>query len=208
MKIFVGTANWGKPYGHRQTYVDYDEKWRILDICDAHNLGLETAYDYGCIEELKGLSDQFEIIYKCDTEEQMAAGTFIIGWDIIPMKHHAPYGGWDTVSVYSPVDVDFNRVVSWEIPFNIVDHKRFSHLLEDAHTIARSVFIQGLAFQMPDFHGIPFYHLCWNFVRNNPNIDGIVVGVDSAAQLEDILSIPQYEIDYNRIGQDGWIKKY
>jgi hypothetical protein len=59
---------------------------------------------------------------------------------------------------------------------------------------------------MPDFHGIPFYHLCWNFVRNNPNIDGIVVGVDTAEQLEDIFKIPQYEIDYSKIGGEGWAK--
>jgi len=202
-KLYVGTANWGKPYGMNQVRVSHEEIDEILTVADAHDCGIETAWDYGCMEELRGLGDQLEIIFKCDTEEQWKKAHDVIGSDITVMKHHAPYDRWPFVSIYDPHDVDCPAI--WEIPYNIVD-QRFGDYLEWTENIVRSVFIQGLAFKMPDFYGIPFYHLCWNFVRNNPNIDAIVVGVDSAKQLEDILSIPQYEIDYSKIGQEGWFK--
>lgn len=204
MKIFVGTANWGQEYGISHVKVPREEIDRILTVADAHGCGIETAYDYNCMDALRGLGDQFTVIFKGDDEAHFHEAKETIG-RIIKMKHHPPYDKWDHRSVYNLEDHSWDMC---EFPYNIVDQRFGKRIEEYGYNIARSVFIQGLAFQMPDFHGIPFYHLCWNFVRNNPNIDGIVVGVDSAAQLEDILNIPQYEIDYSKIGQDGWIKKY
>jgi hypothetical protein len=207
MKIYVGTANWGKPYGMNQVKVPHEEIDRILTVADAHDCGIETAWDYGCMGELRSLGVQFPIIFKCDTEEQLESAYQTIG-HVRPMKHHPPYDDghpfYGHSSVYDPKDGSGGL---WEFPYNLIDQRFGKHLVVRCN-IARSVFIQGLAFKMPDFHGIPFYHLCWNFVRNNPLIDGVVVGVDSAAQLEDILSIPQYEIDYSRIGRDAWYREY
>jgi hypothetical protein len=202
MKIYVGTANWGQEYGINKVKVSPGEIDKILEVADANDCGIETAWDYNCMEALRGLSDQFDIIFKCDTAEQLEASRQIMGRSILPMKHHPPYRSWANRSIYSP---EYHSDYVTEFPYNIVD-QRFRYYSGTQMALARSVFIQGLAFGMPDFHGIPFYHLCWNFVRNNPNIDGIVVGVDTSEQLKDILSIPNYEIDYGNIGGDGWIK--
>jgi hypothetical protein len=203
MKIYVGTANWGQEYGINKVKVSAKEIDRILGVADANYCGIETAWDYNCMESLRGLGDQFTVIFKGDEPNHFDEARHTIG-EIIQMKHHTPYGNYESRSVYNPCDMTWRS----EIPLNLVDQRFAEHIkpLIEEYIIARSVFIQGLAFGMPDFHGIPFYHLCWNFVRNNPNIDGIVVGVDTAEQLEDILSIPNYEIDYSRIGGDGWIR--
>ena len=207
MKVYIGTANWGKEYGINKVKVSPKEIDKILKVADAHNCGIETAWDYNCMEALRGLGDQFDIIFKGDEISQFQVADDLIG-EVMPMKHHPPYGKWEDKSIYNPSDIGWGLC---EFPYNIID-QRFSLKIVDPPNvpdlfIARSVFIQGLAFKMPDFHGIPFYHLCWNFVRNNLNIDGIVVGVDTAAQLEDIFRIPQYSIDYSKIGGEGWIKK-
>lgn len=206
MKLYIGTANWGKPYGMNQVKVSHEEIQDILTIADGALCGIETAWDYDCLDELEGLGDQFDIIFKADDPDHFDRANDMIG-DVVCMKHHAPYKEHRCCSVYAPSDGHW-RCDTWEIPLNIVDQRFMGYIDSHRGCIARSVFIQGLAFQMPDFHGIPFYHLCWNFVRNNPNIDGIVVGVDSAKQLEDILSIPQYEIDYSKIGSADWFRKY
>lgn len=202
MKIYVGTANWGKPYGMNQSIVPDKEIDKILTVADKYDCGIETAWDYDCMEKLRGLGDQFDIIFKFDEEEHLFKARQEIG-NLVSMTHHPPFMYLDNRSIYNPEDIgDFVN----EVPYNIVDQRFAEHISSNPWTIARSVFMQGLAFTMPDFHGVPFYHICWNFVRNNPNIDGIVVGVDSAKQLEDILNIPQYEIDYSKIGSEGWIK--
>jgi hypothetical protein len=208
MKIILGTANFGKEYGWN--HVKAKEVNKILDT--ALDLGIktiETAYDYHCIHILEPRYLDFDFIWKCDTEKQRDVGMKAFKAAEV-MKHHPPYyAGWTSASLYLPFGFITDQVEWLEVPYNMVD-QRFAAMIanDDKVFIARSVFIQGLAFKMPDFHGIPFYHLAWNFVRNNPNIDAIVVGVDSAAQLEDIMSIPQYEIDYAKIGQEGWFRKY
>ena len=227
MEVILGTANFGKEYGHRSKLVSQREIHKIL--MKAYNLGItkiETAFDYNCLEQLGELGRNFELIFKCDTLQEAES---VRDWrgKVTLMKHHRPYkemgkysSAWKHWSIYDASDIP--KFMDWkpesiEVPFNIVDQRfrRGSNLIREHYegggssnprSYARSVFIQGLAFSMPDFHGIPFYHLCWNLVRNNPNIDGIVVGVDSAKQLEDIMNIPQYEIDYSKIGQEGWFK--
>lgn len=203
MKIYVGTANWGKPYGINNKKLDHETISDILNAADKYDCGIETAWDYDCMDELEGMGDQFEIIFKGDRSIHFEAARSVLGCTV-EMKHHSPYSPkYHDRSIYSVDDMYSDGVI--EFPYNVVDQRFSEHLWGRFH-IARSVFIQGLAFSMPDFHGIPFYHLCWNFVRNNPNIDGIVVGVDSAEQLEDIMNIPQYEIDYSKIGKEGWFK--
>lgn len=202
MKVIVGTANFKKEYGCRRVKAK-----NIYDILDsAYDLGIdtiETAHDYDCLNILENYADVFDIIYKCDTENELNEARLYLGHKVIPMKHHKPYDGWDNRSIYNPSEGYIGMI---EFPYNLIDQRFGNYLYEPSENIARSVFIQGLAFGMPDFHGIPFYHVCWNFVRNNPNIDAIVVGVDTVEQLKDIMTIPNYEIDYSNIGGDGWIR--
>jgi aryl-alcohol dehydrogenase-like predicted oxidoreductase len=220
MKIILGTANFGKEYGHNK--VKAENIPEILQLAkDVGITTIETAYDYGCLDVLSEHGRGFSYVYKCDTYHQWAEGESSLDRVTVKMKHHPPYENAEVIfgfgysnigaSIYNTLNVP--KANYYEIPYNVVD-QRFNEFIRGRREkggspiIVRSVFMQGLAFSMPSFHGIPFYHLCWNFVRNNPNIDAIVVGVDSAAQLEDILSIPQYEIDYSRIGQDAWFREY
>ena len=204
MKIYVGTANWGQEYGINKVKVPPKEIDKILNLAINNNIGIETAWDYKCMDELECLGDQFDIIFKHDKPAELMYAWELIGKDITSMKHHPPYNNYKHRSIYNVDDIALGDT---EFPYNIID-QRFRRQTKSlgGKSIARSVFIQGLAFGMPDFHGIPFYHLCWNFVRNDPNIDGIVVGVDTADQLRDILNIPNYEIDYSNIGGAGWIR--
>lgn len=205
MRVILGTANFGEEYGWSQTKAR--EVHKIMD--KALDLGIdtiETAYDYHCLDTLCERKKDFNFIFKADTEGQFREAEDSLGF-VARMKHHPPfYKGWEGISMLDPSEPFDADVKLVEIPYNIVDQRFGEYVISESEIIARSVFIQGLAFKMPDFHGIPFYHLCWNFVRNNPNIDGVVVGVDTAAQLEDIFRIPQYSVDYSKIGGEGWAK--
>ncbi len=128
------------------------------------------------------------------------------------LKHHYSIFSvvdFDGISVYSPDQVEGyeNKIINF--PLNLFD-QQFSNsktLESSPCRITRSIFIQGQVFNMPDIIGIPFYHLCWNFVINHPNCDMICFGVDSVKQLEDIMKIPQYSIQYDKTGTgDQWIK--
>jgi hypothetical protein len=216
MKVILGTANFGKAYGFRQIKAD-----KVDDILRAAlDLGIETietAYDYQCLKQLRKYRNKFNFFCKCDSNSQKEEMNDKLMDDryLTFIKHHPPYlGRWDGVSLYDVYgkykDFRFfsdDKNIKVEIPYNIVD-QRFRNIKFDyRYVMARSVFMQGLAFQVPDIDGIPFYHLCWNFVVNDENINAIVVGVDNYKQLEDLFKIPSYEIDYSKIGTgDKWIK--
>ena len=104
MKVYVGTANWGKEYGINKVKVSPKEIDKILGVADANDCGIETAWDYNCMEALRGLGDQFDIIFKGDEVSHFQVADDVIG-DVSHMKHHAPYKDYDCKSVYNPLDV-------------------------------------------------------------------------------------------------------
>jgi aryl-alcohol dehydrogenase-like predicted oxidoreductase len=104
-----------------------------------------------------------------------------------------------------------------QFPYNVFDHgiieTKFFDIARKHHivTIARSVFLQGLLL-MDDPpigkgyierldsiihpYGISRKETAFLFVYGNPNIDNIVVGVDTAEQLGELINLTKYEIPW------------
>jgi hypothetical protein len=214
MKIILGTANFGKQYGWRNIQVPRQEVWKILDTCLENGIDtIETAGSYNAEHTLSEFADKFNYIIKGDygvTVEQIA--NVVKPKSYKPMVHHydpsVSYDPkyWKGASLYAPViPSKWMKVV--EVPYNIIDTFYAPHFGK-SYTIIRSVFLQGKAFEQQEIFGIPFYHLCWNFAKQS-GADAIVVGVDTAHQLKDILNIPQYEVQYGNISNypgSNWLK--
>jgi aryl-alcohol dehydrogenase-like predicted oxidoreductase len=214
MKLILGSANFGKQYGWRNFQVPKQEVWKILETCLENGINtIETAAGYGCEYVLSEFRNQFHYIIKADwgmTLETIA--NTLEPKSYKPMIHHydpkeiydKKY--WKGASLYAPqIPEKWMKIV--EVPYSILDIFYGQHFGK-ANTIIRSVFVQGMAMTQPEVFGIPFYHLCWNFALQS-EADAIVIGVDSAQQLKDILSIPKYEVDYGNISNypgANWIK--
>ncbi len=214
-RLILGTANFSNPYSTTKDKGGLS-KQECFDILDAAwDMGirwLDTARSYGESERIIGEHDKsWSVISKGDSKKERKISTNIIGRRLIKYLHHHVNTPTFEVDGYSIYDTNELRVLKqksvWNFPLNIID-QRFGRVYIDWMRIARSIFIQGQAFKMPDIMGIPFYHLCWNFVCNHPNVDMLCFGVDSVKQLEDIMNIPQYSIDYSKIGVGQWIQKF
>lgn len=217
--LILGCANFGNKYGISGGL----DKSQCFDILDAAwDMGirwLDTARSYGESEEIIGEHNkEWNVISKGDTRAQYKQSTICLNGKLKQYFLHHFRMVWSReifagVSVYSPINMaKALKRYSWtsiNFPLNLID-QRFSTPFRQrfsSHHIARSIFIQGQAFNMPKIMGIPFYHLCWNFVINHPNVDMVCFGADSVKQLEDIMKIPQYSIDYSKIGTgEKWIK--
>ncbi len=120
-------------------------------------------------------------------------------------------------SLYYPEDLErlFDSGVGFDlvqVPYSVFDQRfgrQFDRLKEkNIEVHVRSVFLQGLVFKTPselsgalaavkgklaalralaERTGVPVAGLCLNFAAGNPNIDKVVVGVDSAANLREVL---------------------
>jgi aryl-alcohol dehydrogenase-like predicted oxidoreductase len=210
-RLILGTANFGNKYGISGGL----SKGECFDILDAAwDMGIrkiDTARTYGDAELIIGdHNKRWEVISKGDrANETLESDERLKGKLVAFLKHHsaANFRSPDGSSIYHPSEIDIDGAAC-NFPLNIID-QTFSTWQFWYHIkkIARSVFIQGQAWHVPPIFGIPFAHLCWNFVYNHWNVDMMVFGVDSVKQLEEILSIPQYEIDYSKIGTgEKWIR--
>ena len=204
MKIILGTANFGKQYGWRNFQVPRQEVWKILETCLENGINtIETASSYNAEQVLSAFPEQFHYIIKADyglTLETIAHVVRPKSYKTM-IHHYDTSTAWDKkywkgASLYRPALP--KKWMKWvEVPYNIID-TFYAPYFGKANVIIRSVFIQGKAMTQPDVFGIPFYHLCWNFALQS-GADAVVVGVESAQQLKDILSIPKYEVNYESI---------
>lgn len=214
-KIIIGTANFGTQYGFRKYQVPRQEALKILDCALENGIDtIETAIGYKCDNILREFPNQFHYIIKGDygiTIEEMSH--WLKPKSYKPMIHHYKEDQiydkkyWKAGSLYVPIEPP-KWMKTIEVPYNILD-VFYGKYFGFTNTIIRSVFIQGIAFLQPEILGIPFHHLCWNFAMQS-GADAIVVGVDSAQQLRDILTIPKYEVDYANIGDysgKGWLQQ-
>lgn len=223
-RLILGTANFGNPYSTTKDKGGLS-KQECFDILDAAwDMGirwLDTARSYGESENIigywiiaKGYQRQMKVISKGNSYKDYQQGFRFINDSLCVYLEHHYDGTHDTfcqgVSIYSPEQThnQFRKGAWWSFPLNLIDQRWGKESKSAIIAIARSIFIQGQAFKMPDIMGIPFYHLCWNFVYNHPNVDMLCFGVDSVKQLEDIMNIPQYSIDYSKIGVGQWIQKF
>ena len=203
--MILGTANWGKRYGLQNYQVPECEIKKIINY--AHETGIEyvetsTAYDVK-LKYLKG----FKVIMK--VQHDIPKGDYVI------MAHGSEYlkDGIYNVSVDTPWEalqaIAIGRRII-EIPFNIFD-RRFDikNILSKAKIIARSIFLQGLILMdNPPIgkeyidrldsiikpYGISRKEAALLFVYQNPDIDYIVVGVDSVEQLKELVKFTSREL--------------
>lgn len=138
---------------------------------------------------------------------------------------------WGGVSLYHPED--FPKLmrypdIEWvQLPFNLFDHRAFSHLnsdekIENTMIVARSVFLQGLFFlkeeqlsgpfsiardlikklrKLSEKYQLSIAEIAFKYVAEHPLIDAVVVGVDNVQQLRmniDLLNRPALPSDLTR----------
>lgn len=133
------------------------------------------------------------------------------------------------ISLYYPYELEYLikngiKMDLIQVPYSIFDQRfeqYFSKLKNsDVEIHVRSVFLQGLVFKNPDellghFEkikekiiylnsistklNVPIAALCINFAILNEFVDKVVVGVDSADNLHDIVSSSKYHIKVNDV---------
>jgi len=178
-RIAIGCANWGKPYGHRGVTCPRVEQEKI--VAYAMSCGIDTIHTKEAYAvDLSWVPTSFAII---ESDEE-------------PNK-----------SIYSPgdvkaVNVNYDGVV--QVPYSPFNRIHEEHMVgyKDHWPIlhVRSIFVQGKVFtsEEPPFRrfrqyagqlGIPVGTLCILFCLLNPNIDKVIVGVDSVRQLRDNLRL-------------------
>jgi aryl-alcohol dehydrogenase-like predicted oxidoreductase len=96
---------------------------------------------------------------------------------------------------------DENNISILQVQWNILDRRNewYTKLARQfgLTTIARSIFIQGEAFNMPDIAGVPF----WQWCLDVPDyFDYAVIGVDTPEQLEQIVTAPRLKLIYTGEG--------
>jgi len=201
-KLILGTANWGQRYGLQNYRAPENEIKKIINF--AHEIGIEyietaTAYNIPHM-----VIEDFKVIMK--VQHDIPKGDYII------MAHGFEYlrDGIQNVSVDTPEEAMKAIAVIMEIPFNVFD-RRFDKksILLNSIIIARSVFLQGLLLMNNPPIGReyidrldailkPYYlsrkEAAFLFVYNNPDIDYVVIGVDSVEQLKELAEFTSREL--------------
>jgi hypothetical protein len=190
-KLILGTASFGPvPYGAGVTKrIDLMEIEYILKAAKYGGIDiLEGSELYGCDEVL---SDKFELIYKVkhpytinkvlrDVKRNRLMGL---------LYHHSQNSRAQDVKRYPNVDYsgasiyDSKQLTSQEemieVPLNIEDI-RFANTIVPCKLV-RSVFGRGELLKKYSVQE------CLDFVKNNPTIHGVIVGVNSLKEMNEIL---------------------
>jgi hypothetical protein len=183
-RIAIGVANWNehKPYGHRGVICPRPEQEKILAYCQSAGIDtIHTKKAYGV--DLSWVNSAFRIV------ESDKPPTYSV-YD--PSEYAKIKLSCQTLQIpYSP----FDR--RWEDVFSIEPMWRWRrNFPEEIHV--RSCFCQGKVFSSdePVFvrfrkyageMGMPVGTLCILFCLLNPNVDKVIVGVDSEEQLREDL---------------------
>ena len=189
-RLMIGTANFGKEYrGHQ---VPVDEIKRILDYCQCSGIHwLDTAEAYGCDNIIeKHVNSYFDIQYKTIEDP-------VPQWATRKISHTGKIIG-EGVSLYEPVENVMHNYPICQIPYSIVDRRWEKHFTHLTKYQARSIFCGGKVFNschstfsrirhMARTHKMSPGTLCIMFCLLNPNIDKVVIGVNSYAELKDNL---------------------
>jgi aryl-alcohol dehydrogenase-like predicted oxidoreductase len=215
-KLILGTANFSQPYGIKNgKQIDEKEIENILQMAvdnGVYAVDISTAYvckDARPVKIIKSI--------KCvkDYYHYRSCHELSHGFDKIND------GQWDGVSVDTPEEALKAAKMKMSIiqfPLNVFDHdimrtKFFrSTRKHKIATMARSVFLQGLLLmddppigkeyiqRLDDtirLYGISRKEAAFLFVYGNPNIDYVVIGVDTAEQLKELLSLTKYELPWS-----------
>ena len=184
-RLGLGTANWGKFYrGHK---VPLDEIKRILDYCQSSGISfIDSATAYENEEAMNLVNSYFHV--QCKVTDANVAPE----WATTTIGHADKKLGMG-ISVYDPtiLDVRFGNIV--QIPYSILNRQWEKMLFFDYHYQARSIFCGGKVFEhrpLVEYSkkiGLPIGTICIQFCLMNPNIDKVIIGVDSLEQLKEDL---------------------
>ena len=205
MNFMLGTANFGNNY--KGLNLPEGECFAIMD--KAWELGIrtiDTARGYGDSEKIiakwiNSTGKRFKVYTKGRSEDDFKRSEDILGMAIhAKLWHNYAYGDEitcqiDGVSCYDMEWFDLMHqtdISIIQVPWNIIDRRNYvaAAMARDygLQAICRSIFIRGEAFKMADIAGRPFWHWC---LQGLPDFDYAIVGVDSAQQLEEIMSVPE-----------------
>jgi aryl-alcohol dehydrogenase-like predicted oxidoreductase len=215
MKWILGTANFGNMYkdlmvGNKMAVSILDKAWE-LGIRD-----IDTARTYGMSENMIGdyirwTGRKFRVWTKGRSAEDYEESKKELG--LVP--HAFLWHNWEeTDEVNINIDgISCYDAINWrrahnrhnigilQVPWNIID-RRNEWQVEFARqysvtTVARSIFIRGEAFKMPNLAGAPF----WQWCLDVPDyFDYAVIGVDTPEQLEQIVTAPRLKLIYTGEG--------
>jgi len=189
MKLVLGTASWGQPYGIKNQRTSPQEIERILDT--AYNAGvrmIDTAPAYNCKNSFVG----FKVIQKTPYAGNAHA-----------VLQHNPDGvpTQDGISIYTVQQLLRaleHSIKIVQLPLNIVDGRFLQYLPmlreRGIEIHARSVFLQGAlligAFGLPKLD----IETCLGYVLAQ-DVDYVVVGVNSEQELKQLLKVKPNNAD-------------
>jgi aryl-alcohol dehydrogenase-like predicted oxidoreductase len=214
-KLILGVANFYQSYGVKcKSQVPWDEGIKILHIAidnGIHLIDTSTAYEDSTAHPVKFIKqiNEFQDYFHYCRHWELAHGFGRINDN-----------DWDGVSVDTPSEALKAAKMKMDIiefPYNVFDHNiletKFFKLAKKHKivTIARSVFLQGLLLMdnpptgkeyierldgIIKPYGISRKEAAFLFTYCNPNIDCVIVGVDTAEQLQELISLTRYEIPW------------
>ncbi len=220
-KLILGTASFGKPYGVKGDPVpDEKELERIARIAwEGAIRVIHTSWQYGLPKLCGAIFSEFEWIRKDGDPRYFTwndkRGITLYGPDEFMDLHFSD----------SPIANEKQAYI--QIPINILDVrclKEYGYWLSDEKApnqdlilIARSVFLQGLLLmdKLPDwvsldarskisyFHGVcegywlQPYEAALGYVLGLDEVARVIVGVNSAKQLEQLLAVKPLKWDYD-----------
>jgi aryl-alcohol dehydrogenase-like predicted oxidoreductase len=215
-RLILGTANFTQNYGIKNgKQIPPDEVQKILETAIDNGINfVDTSTAYVDI-----YSHPIKFIKKINK-----VGDYLHYSGCLELAHgfdRINDEQWDGVSVDTPeeaVKAAKMKMSIIQFPLNVFDHNimrtKFFRLARKHKitTIARSVFLQGLLLlENPPIgkgyiekldsvirpYGISRKEAAFLFVYDNPNIDNIVVGVDTAEQLKELISLTKYELPWS-----------
>jgi aryl-alcohol dehydrogenase-like predicted oxidoreductase len=215
-RLILGTANFEQPYGVKYGgRVPKDETRKILETAidnGIHAIDISTAYvDSSAypIKFIKQIEKPDDVFHYCKH------------WELAHGFEKINDEQWDGVSVDTPEEAlkaVRMKMDIIEFPYNAFDHNiwetKFFKLVKKHKiaTIARSVFLQGLLLmdeppigkeyieQLDSIikpYGISRKEAAFLFTYGNSYIDYVVVGVDTAEQLQELISLTRYKIPWS-----------
>lgn len=192
MKLILGTAEFGPvPYGTAKEPISLAEIDGILNLASKAGITiLEGSEFYHCDATLQ--NPKFDVIYKVDSPYSLNRCLHNTGRNHfmgLLYHHHSkdtkaqmpqrdPRISYSGSSVYS-----HNQILGSEdmieVPLNI-ENREFENVTAPVKLV-RSVFGRGELLKKYSVKE------CLDFVRSNPTVHGVIVGVNSKVELEQIL---------------------
>jgi len=208
-RLILGTASFGQPYGIKNDGVpSLPELEKIARVAwDGGIRVIHTSWQYGVDLIIATIFDKFELIRKDRDDPRYFRFEQLRGFSV-----------YERNELWS---LDPHEISYIQFPINILDN-RFLKSCENAKdksikVIARSVFLQGLllmdefpkwlnhdtAEKIRNFKGMcgtlgfQPYEAALGWVLGLPEIDYIIVGVNSAEQLAQLLDVKPLQWDYD-----------